>query len=105
MAAFRGRSLLFFGFDGTGSDGAVVEAAAFACVGIDFCASPSLRLAAPCKSCDDIFSCDCAPDRSTPESPPAIDVSGIPAFRGGGISGSSVCGLYAVAVCSCLFDD
>jgi hypothetical protein len=37
--------------------------------------------------------------------PPAIEVSGTPAFRGGGGGGCNEAGWYAVAVCICLLDD
>lgn len=39
------------------------------------------------------------------EAPPAIDVSGTLAFRGGGGPGSSVVGRYALSVISWRFED
>jgi len=39
------------------------------------------------------------------EAPPAIEVSGIPAFRGGGGPGSSVVGRYTLSVMSWRFED
>ena len=37
--------------------------------------------------------------------PPTVEVSGMPKLRGGGGSGLNVDGWYALAVCSCRFDD
>lgn len=112
MAAFLGRSLVvrrgFVAVCWEGVD-AVEEVDA---TGFDFCASSSLTLALDCRS--ERF---CAGGTDRPELwgvplsvvtgiPPAIEVSGIPEFRGGGGKESGrVYGRKAVAVCISRFEE
>ena len=101
MGAFRGRSLLFFGFVGEGEGGAVVcccavaGCAAPAVVGLLFCASPSRSLTLLCPLS---FRCQGAEGGHDCDWLSLMLVSGVPAFRGGGILGSRVCGRYADSV-------
>jgi hypothetical protein len=100
IAAFRARSLerrlggvVVDVVDAVDKGDCVLEAVAVFCKGFDFCASPSgmLTLGASVLFCGGI----CTPSDA---SPPDIDVSGTPAFRGGGTCDWRSCGLYAVAV-------
>jgi len=99
IAAFRARS---FGrrlggvVDVVGTaveGGCVLAVVGVFCKGFDFCASPSgmLTLGASVLFC-------CADSSPSGRTPPDIDVSGTPVFRGGGTCEWRSCGLYAVAV-------
>ena len=112
MAAFRGRSLLRLGLDVV--DGEVDSEAAddvLVVTGLLFWASFSVILILVV-SCDGILGdasycpVSCGGLVSfTSGTPPAIEVSGMPEFRGGAGGGSRACGRYAAIVCSSLFDE
>ena len=114
MAALRGLNLLLRAglgdVDGLVSDAMLPFAALLsACVfnaGCEVCACPSLCEAGACVVRVDFDQGDGLPDKfasrnrvSAAVSPDVIDVSGTPAFRGGG-SCWNVCGLSAAAVAS-----
>lgn len=96
IGALRGRSFDFFGLEAVVCDVVEVPAAA---VGLLFCASPSrslmFALSFLSHGADGGHVCDCWP---------AILVSGMPSFLGGGISGCNVRG-REVSVISGRLDD
>jgi hypothetical protein len=100
MAAFRARSF-GLGFARVCADGAV---------GFDFCASCSVTLMLDVCSAGVSDSTSCCPVcfggrvSLTCGIAPAIDVSGIPVFRGGGGWVSKEYGWYAVLVCIFRFE-
>lgn len=94
MAALRGRSLLRLGLDVEGDVDGDVADGVLVVTGLDFWASFSVMLT-------EAFSCDGVPSETsycpvrrgglvsfTSGTPPAIDVSGTPAFLGGAGGGS-----------------
>jgi hypothetical protein len=102
MAALRGRS---FG-RGFAFDGVEVEVAAI--MGFDCCASFSVKLMSGFALVDSLLPVECCVGglvSLTWGIVPAIEVSGISEFRGGGGGESNEEGVNAVLVCILRFDD
>ena len=95
MAALRGLNFIRVGLVGFElcSDGTSCN------TGFDFCASCSGMLKGGVFWLDSVRG-NHGDKLFQLEAPPAIDVSGVPVFRGGGGTGSSVVGRYALSVMS-----